>query len=56
MLIAAFKQTLLESDGYINENGKINLVRLNIYIKILSKFEFENFEKHEVDVEWFNKN
>lgn len=55
LLIAAFKQTLLESDGYINENGKINLVRLNIYIKILSKFEFENFEKHEVDVEWFNK-
>ncbi|KAL6450930.1 XRN1 5'-3' exoribonuclease 1 [Candida maltosa Xu316] len=55
LLIAAIKETLLESDGYINENGKINLKRLNIYIKFLSKFEFENFERKEVDVEWFNK-
>ncbi|RCK63054.1 5'-3' exoribonuclease 1 [Candida viswanathii] len=55
LLIAVIKQTLLDSDGYINENGKINLRRLNIYFKKLSNFEFENFEKKEVDVEWFNK-
>ena len=55
LLIAVIKQALLDSDGYINENGKINLKRLNIYFKKLSNFEFENFEKKEVDVEWFNK-
>ncbi|CAI5757161.1 unnamed protein product [Candida verbasci] len=55
LLIATFKQTLLQSDGYINEDGKINLKRLYIWFKYLSHFEFENFEKQEVDVEWFNK-
>ncbi|KAK6462135.1 Kem1 5 [Scheffersomyces coipomensis] len=55
LLIATFKQTLKQSDGYINENGKINLRRLNIWLHFLAEFELENFEKQEVDVEWFNK-
>ncbi|KAK6455429.1 Kem1 5 [Scheffersomyces xylosifermentans] len=55
LLIATFKQTLKQSDGYINEEGKINLKRLNIWIHYLSEFELENFEKQDVDVEWFNK-
>ncbi|KAK6204906.1 Kem1 5 [Scheffersomyces amazonensis] len=55
LLIATFKQTLKQSDGYINEHGKINLRRLNIWLHFLAEFELENFEKQEVDVEWFNK-
>ncbi|KAG2735510.1 hypothetical protein G9P44_001724 [Scheffersomyces stipitis] len=55
LLIATFKQTLKQSDGYINEYGTINLKRLNIWIHYLSEFELENFEKQDVDVEWFNK-
>lgn len=55
LLISTFKQSLLQSDGYINEDGKINLRRLNIWVHHLSDFEFENFEEREVDVEWFNK-
>ncbi|EDK45238.1 5'-3' exoribonuclease 1 [Lodderomyces elongisporus NRRL YB-4239] len=55
LLLSTFKQTLLQSDGYINEDGKINLKRLNIWVHHLSEFEFENFEEKEVDIEWFNK-
>lgn len=55
LLLSTFKQSLLQSDGYINEEGKINLRRLNIWVHHLSEFEFENFEEREVDVEWFNK-
>lgn len=55
LLLETFKQTLKQSDGYLNENGKINLKRLEIWIKYLSEFELENFEKQDVDVDWFNK-
>ncbi|KAI3406046.2 exo2 [Candida oxycetoniae] len=55
LLVSTFKQTLLQIDGYINEDGKINLRRLNAWIHHLSDFEFENFEEKEVDIEWFNK-
>lgn len=54
LLIATFKQVLKESDGYLNEGGKINLKRLSIWLQFLSEFELENFEKQDVDVEWFN--
>ncbi|CUM55403.1 uncharacterized protein AC631_03249 [Debaryomyces fabryi] len=55
LLLETFKQTLQQSDGYLNENGTINLKRLNIWLNFLSEFELENFEKQDVDVEWFNK-
>ena len=55
LLIATFKQLLLHTDGYINENGTINLKRLSLWLNYLSEFELENFEKQDVDVEWFNK-
>ncbi|KAI5962155.1 exo2 [Candida pseudojiufengensis] len=55
LLLSTFKQTLVQSDGYMNEDGKINLKRLNIWVHHLSEFEFENFEEKEVDIEWFNK-
>ena len=55
LLIQTFKESLLHSDGYINDGGVINLKRLNIWLGYLSQFELENFEKESVDVEWFNK-
>lgn len=55
LLIATFKQYLKQSDGYINQGGKINLKRLSTWLHYLSEFELENFEKNDVDVEWFNK-
>lgn len=55
LLIETFKQYLKQSDGYLNENGTINLRRLSIWLAYLSEFELENFEKVNVDVEWFNK-
>lgn len=55
LLIETFKQSLKQSDGYINEGGKINFKRLNFWFNSLSEFELENFEKQDVDVDWFNK-
>lgn len=55
LLLETFKQALAESDGYINENGTINLKRLSIWLRHLSEFELENFEKLNVDVDWFNQ-
>ncbi|CAN3371469.1 5'-3' exoribonuclease 1 [Diutina rugosa] len=55
VLIATFKQLLQSADGYINESGTINLRRLGLWLQYLSEFELENFEKSDVDVEWFNQ-
>lgn len=55
LLVGAFKQSMIHSDGYLNEGGKINFKRLGIYLEYLSEFEFDIFEKDDVDVEWFNK-
>ncbi|KAH3685269.1 hypothetical protein WICPIJ_003743 [Wickerhamomyces pijperi] len=55
LLLETFKQSLRSVDGYINEFGKINLQRLGVWLDYLSKFELENFEQGEVDLEWFNK-
>lgn len=55
LLIETFKQSLRQMDGYINEGGRINLKRLSIWLKYLSQFELENFEKADVDIDWFNK-
>lgn len=55
LLIGTFKQSMLHSDGYLNEGGKINFKRFGTWLEYLSEFELENFEKQDVDVEWFNK-
>lgn len=55
LLLHTFKEAMRRTDGYLNEEGKINLKRLGIWLDILSIFEFENFEEGDVDVEWFNK-
>lgn len=55
LLIGAFKQSIRHLDGYLNEGGKINLKRLDVWLEYLSEFELENFEKKSVDIDWFNK-
>jgi 5'-3' exoribonuclease 1 len=55
LLLHTFKEAMRRTDGYLNENGKINLKRLSIWLDILSIFELENFEEGDIDVEWFNK-
>lgn len=55
LLIGAFKQSIKHLDGYLNEGGKINFKRLGVWLDYLSEFELENFEKQNVDVDWFNK-
>ncbi|KAG0674959.1 hypothetical protein C6P40_001968 [Pichia californica] len=55
LLIHTFKEAMRRTDGYLNENGKINLKRLAVWLDILSIFELENFEEGAIDVEWFNK-
>lgn len=54
-LIGAFKESMKHMDGYLNEGGKINLKRFGIWLEYLSEFELENFEKQNVDIDWFNK-
>ncbi|EDO17798.1 hypothetical protein Kpol_541p40 [Vanderwaltozyma polyspora DSM 70294] len=55
VILQTFKEALLHLDGHINENGKINLQRLSVWLNYLSQFELMNFEKDDIDVEWFNK-
>ncbi|CCE64261.1 hypothetical protein TPHA_0H00510 [Tetrapisispora phaffii CBS 4417] len=55
VILQTFKEALLHLDGYINENGKINLKRLGVWLNYLSQFELMNFEKDDIDVDWFNK-
>lgn len=55
VILQTFKEALLHLDGYINDNGTINLQRLKIWLEYLSQFELMNFEKDDIDVEWFNK-
>lgn len=54
-LIKVFKKTLIGIDGYINENGIINLQRLKVWFQNLGEFESEFFEKQSVDLEWINE-
>ena len=55
LLLETFKEALRTTDGYLSDHGNINLERLGVWFDVLSKFELENFEQGEVDLEWFNK-
>lgn len=54
LLLETFKESMRRTDGYLNENGTINLERLRVWLDMLSIFELENFEQGSVDIEWFN--
>lgn len=55
VLLQTFKEALLHLDGYMNEHGEINLKRLGVWLDYLSQFELMNFERADIDVDWFNK-
>ncbi|GMM53968.1 chromatin-binding exonuclease [Maudiozyma humilis] len=55
VILQTFKEALLHLDGYINEHGHINLPRLKVWLDYLSQFELMNFERKDIDVEWFNQ-
>jgi 5'-3' exoribonuclease 1 len=48
-----YKQVLPECDGYINEDGVINMSRLERLLAQLSKAELEQFEDEVSDEKWF---
>lgn len=48
-----YKTILPKGDGYINENGVINLERLQLLLGELSKTEIDNFEYDVSDEKWF---
>ncbi|AOA63264.1 5'-3' exoribonuclease 1 [Komagataella phaffii CBS 7435] len=54
-LLATIKETMIDSDGYLQEGGVINMERFGLWLDHLSQFELQNFEQVDVDVEWFNK-
>ncbi|AET41653.1 chromatin-binding exonuclease XRN1 Ecym_8383 [Eremothecium cymbalariae DBVPG len=55
VLLQTFKEALRHMDGYMNECGTINFSRFSIWLEYLSKFEKANFERSDIDIEWFNQ-
>lgn len=49
-----YKEVLPKLDGYINERGRINLVRLRIFLDSLDDVEFRFFEAEYSDSRWIN--
>jgi 5'-3' exoribonuclease 1 len=47
-----YKAVLPKCDGYINENGKVNLQRLGLLLDELGKEEFRFFEHENEDASW----
>ncbi|KAM0254342.1 hypothetical protein ACHAQJ_006874 [Trichoderma viride] len=48
-----YKSVLPQCEGYINENGVINMSRLQRLLDELSKTELDNFEYEVSDQQWF---
>ncbi|KAL2133639.1 hypothetical protein VTI74DRAFT_1995 [Chaetomium olivicolor] len=47
-----YKSVLPKCDGYINENGKVNLKRLGLLLDELGKEEYRFFEHENEDASW----
>lgn len=52
-MFKTYKRVLPMCDGYINEDGVINLPRLKLLLDEISKFELEHFENEVSDEKWF---
>ncbi|KAK0205111.1 exonuclease II [Desarmillaria ectypa] len=52
-LFDVYKTVLPELDGYLNEGGKINLLRLQVVLDEMAKWEQEVFEKEYADLNWY---
>ncbi|KYO33908.1 5'-3' exoribonuclease 1 isoform X1 [Alligator mississippiensis] len=53
LLYRTYMAILPELDGYINENGHLNLKRFQKYLTKLSDFDREHFSEVFVDLKWF---
>ncbi|KJZ80434.1 hypothetical protein HIM_00284 [Hirsutella minnesotensis 3608] len=52
-MFGIYKRVLPQCDGYINENGVINMTRLQKLLGELSKLELVSFENDVSDEKWF---
>ena len=52
-MFGIYKKVLPKCEGYINENGVINIPRLRLLLEELSKLELESFENDVSDEKWF---
>jgi 5'-3' exoribonuclease 1 len=52
-MFGVYKRVLPKCDGYINENGVINISRLELLLNELSNLEIEFFESDIRDQKWF---
>lgn len=53
MMFRTYKKVLPQGDGYINENGVMNLKNLGLLLEELSKEEYRFFEHEVEDAKWF---
>ena len=44
LILDVYKATLLKVDGYMNENGVLNLKRFKVFARILASQDFENYK------------
>jgi len=52
MLYAAYMEVLPTLDGYLNENGLLNLARFEKFLKRLSRIDYDHFNDVFADVKW----
>ncbi|XP_073829964.1 5'-3' exoribonuclease pacman [Musca autumnalis] len=53
LLYNTYKKVYPTLGGNINENGKLNLERLEKYFEVLAEVEFENFQENYADLKYF---
>lgn len=52
LLYSAYMEVLPTLDGYINENGQLNLPRFEKFMERLALIDYENFNDTFADVKW----
>jgi 5'-3' exoribonuclease 1 len=52
LLYSAYMEVLPTLDGYINENGQLNLPRFEKFMERLALIDYENFNDIYADVKW----
>ena len=52
-LYEAYKQVMPKLDGYLNEDGKLNLTRFQTYLNELTKIDIEHFNDTYADLKYF---
>ena len=55
LLYAAYTDVLPTLDGYINENGKLNMMRFQKFMARLAQIDYDNFNDIYADVKWLEE-